>query len=606
MRSIPWVLWLAACEPGVVTLPGTTPPTDGVDTGTPTVLPPGQPEVVDLALSSGALDLWDGHFQRGRSCAPEDYDGDGLLDVMLGNAGDISRILRNVTEPGGPLQYEPAQILVSGEAYDYWGNTPADLDNDGDIDLFVSAGGNERIERNAMWINETVPGGPITLVKAPFEPVPRRPDGQEVVPATTGSLGLDFDGDAVIDIFSSVNVLQPGDLSLLEPFMVTGLNQLWRGVPGQAPQDLSVPSGLDTQWSTQNSSVLDFDNDGDTDIFENNKFGPNLLWRNRLKEDGLATFENVTDEMSLAGADLTWPQTGASSFCSIAADLNNDGWQDLVVFRRYVKTDDEPDAHGTGHLMWLNVEGRGFVEGGAHSQLPATMTLLRDHGAYVGTMACQHGDVNADGWIDLWTGNGGPESGSENDLYVQTGLKEVDFPGVGPVQVPQFESWNELVNFPAELPEDYVPEDELEYPYRTHGGCLADFDGDGLDELYNSNGGTMKVGPPEWNREPDQLFDFRYEVAPNWLRVKVEGDGVRVARDAPGTRVRVRARYPDGTEQDLWRFRQVGSGFGSHNGPDLLFGLADAEEVLEIEVFWQDDTVTQVDPAMNERVVVRR
>ena len=88
------------------------------------VLPPLPAAVVDLGLSSGLNDNAGGTFKRGRACVPADFDGDDRVDLYFGNPGDPSLWLRNVTEPGGPLQFEPQQILSQDELF--WGATAAD------------------------------------------------------------------------------------------------------------------------------------------------------------------------------------------------------------------------------------------------------------------------------------------------------------------------------------------------------------------------------------------------------------------------------------------------------------------------------------------------
>jgi hypothetical protein len=75
-------------------------------------------------------------------------------------------------------------------------------------------------------------------------------------------------------------------------------------------------------------SVVDFDGDGLLDLYvvTSKKGGQNRLYRN--KGDG--SFEDVAEAMGVA--DLNQPGTG---FCTgaIWADIDNDGWPDLLVFK---------------------------------------------------------------------------------------------------------------------------------------------------------------------------------------------------------------------------------------------------------------------------------
>jgi hypothetical protein len=75
-------------------------------------------------------------------------------------------------------------------------------------------------------------------------------------------------------------------------------------------------------------SVADVNNDGFPDLyFTNSEFGfPNALYLNQ----GDGTFEDVAGQMGVA--DLNSPEAGAS-MGSVWGDYNNDGYEDLLVYR---------------------------------------------------------------------------------------------------------------------------------------------------------------------------------------------------------------------------------------------------------------------------------
>ena len=76
----------------------------------------------------------------------------------------------------------------------------------------------------------------------------------------------------------------------------------------------------------------DYNNDGNTDLFIAHSDGrTNQLFRN----DGNGTFVEVG---ALAGVEM-----GRWSWGSLFADLNNDGWDDLVVANGYITTSDTGD-----------------------------------------------------------------------------------------------------------------------------------------------------------------------------------------------------------------------------------------------------------------------
>jgi hypothetical protein len=579
-----------------VDLPPETPPSTDFDAI----------DVVDRALESGYLDIALGHFERGRANTIVDIDLDGDPDVISGNPGDTTYVIVNDTEPGGPLRFHRGQDLdVSGFAY--WTIGAGDLDNDSDPDLFVGIGGNEgalgfdRVFRNdgdpeEPFVDISNLTGVLSTVDAQGDPLPH---------ATAGALLFDFDENGLLDVFAS-NFVNRNQIPTLQLSDVTGLPQLWRNLGGIRFENVGPASGILKQLSSRHSVFLDLENDGDLDIFQNNFDGGSTVWRNRLREEGVPAFEDVTALVSLNGGDLSYPRYGGP-MATIATDLDQDGWEDLFVFRRNgPKELGEPAVHAAGHLVWMNQQGNGFLEVANHTSINDTY-VWRDHDG--GVMGCQIADWNADGYPDIFIGNGGPTTGEASQLFVSTERTEVYVDGVGTVTVPQFEDWSALLDFPAELPADWagaVPP----YPYRTHGTAAGDFDQDGYLELAVHNGGPMSlaVGPDEEMQEPDRLYQFQFpDPKPHWLWVDVVGDGVIANSDGIGAKVHVTIERPDGSLVDLYNVRRTQTGFSAQNEGGVHFGLGDAVAIVSVEVIWPDGQVDVVDaPDMDQRLVVTR
>ncbi len=93
-------------------------------------IPGGEPKVTDVTAGSG-LDVSD--YAMGVACG--DFDGDGRVDVYLTCVGP-NRLFRNLG--AGKFADVSAEAGVSGGA-DEWSTAAAwmDVDNDGDLDLFV-------------------------------------------------------------------------------------------------------------------------------------------------------------------------------------------------------------------------------------------------------------------------------------------------------------------------------------------------------------------------------------------------------------------------------------------------------------------------------------
>jgi hypothetical protein len=543
----------------------------------------------DLGLDAGVQGWIDGHFQRGRACAPADFDGDGDLDLYVGNPMDLSHVWLNDTVPGDHLHFALGQVVF--DTVQAWGASGADVDGDGDPDLHVQGGGNEYpapnfFLRNAggTLVDETEASGLVI----PLE------DGTRFLDQSAGGQWADFDRDGRLDLFVS-ETAESLDLVDVDPTDHVAHNQLWLGQADGTWVDGADAAGLRTRLGTRVSAFLDFDRDGWLDLFENNEEGRNVLWH----AGGDGTFVNQTQRRSLADSNLAWPMAG--SWASIALDANSDGWDDLLVLRRGLPFAGEPEAHSNGHLLFLNVEGS-FVEVADYTHLNDNF-LVFNHFTN-GVMGCQAADLNADGYPDIVTGNGSPESGAVNGLFLTKGLLEVEVPGVGPLWLPQYADLTALTDDAA--PEEVLlhapgpgpaPGEYPTYPYRTHGLCAADYDGDGFLELFEANGGPGDTEPELLSamREPDRLWKVTFDdPTPHWVGLTLVGGGI-VPRDAIGARVAVAVGHEDEV-RTLHQTRFSGSGFAASNGPELFFGLGLDDRVDDVVVTWPDGSVERFPP----------
>jgi peroxiredoxin len=142
---------------------------------------------------------------------------------------------------------------------------------------------------------------------------------------------------------------------------------------------------------------LDYDNDGDVDIFLS-AFGKQILLENRLRPTGNLTFQDVSDE---AGVDAS-----AVGFSAVAADINGDGLSDIYVtsYNRYGLVMPNGWGHatnGTPNLLFINQGGGRFRE--------AAHQWGVDDGRW--SLAAAFADVDGDGRQDLYVTNDFGEDG---------------------------------------------------------------------------------------------------------------------------------------------------------------------------------------------------
>lgn len=560
--------------------------------------PPRSLTVTDEAVSANYQDWVVGRtFKRGRGCTFGDFDGDGRDDVLLLNPGNISFLMRNVTPPGGPIRLEPAQVLP-GRSF-AWMAAAADVDNDGDVDLFVGVGGLEGYGPDRLLRNDSVPGE-IRFVDVTDEAGVRGPYNPRTdkifEAATMGATFVDVDRDGWVDLYVDGHIMPLHLWDDLPEGTLIGRNTLWHNQGDGTFVDITEQAGLTHIAPSRYSVWLDVDGDGDDDLFENNwDVAPNVFWRNLYMETGELRFEDATEEWSLDG-DLRFP---LETFTAATEDLNNDGWPDLVLFVRGMAS---AGPYRNGHVVLINLEGRGFVDASEASNLndPFEPGYLRDH-ISLGVMGAQVADVNNDGLPDVFIGNGGPSQGFVNQLFLSTGLEEHVIAGET-VTVPRYANRSDLIDFPAPRHPDWGPYPP--YPYRTHGTCVVDLDGDGQLEIAVSNGGMSFFGGSSMF-EPNRLFVFRQDPPPRWLKVDVRGDH-RVGTDALATVVHVRAAQGD-RSWSVRRTVRTSNGFSAQNPHTLHFGLGDADRIEALEVRWPDGRVDHLEPPkLNQRITVSR
>lgn len=123
-------------------------------------------------------------------------------------------------------------------------------------------------------------------------------------------------------------------------------------------RDASDEAGVKLLQSGAGPLALDYDNDGDTDIFIA-AVGRQILLENRLVPEGRIRFDDVSLESGVA--------VEAFGFSAAAADVNGDGLQDIHVasYNRYGQV--IPDSwfratNGTPNLLFINQRDGTFIE----------------------------------------------------------------------------------------------------------------------------------------------------------------------------------------------------------------------------------------------------
>jgi len=258
-----------------------------------------------------------------------DYNGDGRPDIFFTNGAALpslektsdvysNRLYRN----DGNMRFTDVTDAAGVKGVGYaMGAAAGDYDNDGDIDLFVAG-----VRENQLLRNRG---------DGRFEDVTKQSGIASGEWAVAGGW-FDYDNDGRLDLLV-VNYVQwsieanrscgdegRGVQIFCDPRVFKGLpNRLYRNKGEGTFEDVSARSGLLAHVGKGMSAAFaDFNHDGRLDVFVTNDTVPNFLFKN----NGDGTF---TEDALMAGVSVTNSGRPISSMGTDAQDYDNDGWPDI-------------------------------------------------------------------------------------------------------------------------------------------------------------------------------------------------------------------------------------------------------------------------------------
>lgn len=459
---------------------------------------------------------------------------------------------------------DPTFTSLQPELFSEFGaqaNAWADFDGDGDLDLFVGFRGHpNRLYRNDSGTFVDV-AGDVGLA-----------DAEETRAAAWG----DYDADGDLDLYVG---FAGGDAG-------SGRNRLYRNDRADGFVDVASEVGVGQGGVTRQPTFVDYDGDGDVDLFVAFRDRANTLFRN----DG-ATFSNVTDAAGIGDPRRT---VGVSWF-------DMDGDADLDVFVANQNGDEDGFFRNLGDGTFQDVA----PELGMHQPGRA---------ADLGSVGVAVSDYDNDGDLDLFVASYGPDVLWQNqgdgtftnvatgtplagdhhsvsaawgdydndgwlDLYVNTFLS-------GEAEARDFLFRGEQGGFRDVTPQGLIEKGS------SHGVAWADYDIDGdLDLALANNHDPLGTHPLYANDLGPVQGAQSLQVA----IVDTEGRWVR-----PGAQVTVR-RESDGHVSS--RLMDTGGGYSSQGATPVHFGLPAGAGPVTISVSWfeagerRTSMVSGVEPA---------
>lgn len=456
----------------------------------------------------------------------DDFDNDGFLDLFTTSYDPCAPAILYRNAGDGTFLDRSA---AAGLTYQLGGfnAVQTDYDNDGYLDVFILRGGWQFAygrHRNSLLRNE---GGVFRDVTH---------DAGLALPAypTQTAAWADYDNDGFLDVYIG-NEAERQDV----PYP----SQLFRNNGDGTFADVTRRAGVSNDRMAKGVAWGDYNNDGLPDLYVSN-IGPNRLYRN----NGNGTFTDVAPALGVV-------EPTDRSFATWWWDYDNDGWLDLYV-AGYSATlaDIAADylglpASGVRPRLYRNLKGQGFEDvtdavGLAEVQLP---------------MGANFGDVDNDGWLDIYLGTGDPE--------LETIVPNVLYRNVG---------GRRFVDVTAAAGVGHLE--------KGHGIAFGDIDNDGDQDIYLQAGGFVRS-----DLAPNALF-LNPGTPNHWITLQLIGRWTN--RAAIGARLRLRV----GEGRDAREIHAVVSSGGSFGASSLQqeIGLGPAARVEELEVVWPTSGRRQV------------
>ncbi|HZZ40083.1 MAG TPA: CRTAC1 family protein, partial [Acidobacteriaceae bacterium] len=512
--QVRWLLNLACLTLGEY--PEGVPPADRI---LPSVFASEEPiaRLTDVAPAAG-LDF----ASMAGGVAVDDFENNGLLDIVV-SSYDVCQPLRYFHNNGdGTFTDRTAQAGLS----DQLGGlniVQADYNNDGCMDLLVLRGAWEFPERKSLLRNNC---------NGTFTDVTRAAGLAEPATRTQTAVWADINNDGLLDLFVG-NENSPSQL-----FLNKGDGTF---------QDISHAAGIDRVAFTKAVTAADYDHDRYVDFYVSNLDGGNFLYHNNHNN----TFTEVSAQ---AGVH----QPGAQSFAAWFFDYDNDGWPDLFVTGYDFSTDQTirgylhlPASAGTMKL-YRNLGNGTFQDVTAASHLDRINT----------PMGANFGDIDNDGYLDIYLDTGGPEYGALSPKML-------------------------LRNHDGRYFADVTAASGTGDLHKGHGVSFADLGNIGQEDLLLSIGGAT----------PGDAHPFRLFRNPgngnDWITVKLIG--VRSNRAGIGARIQITVKDGAAAPRSINRTVNTGGSFGA-NPLEQHIGLGRNAKILQLEVWW---------PATNTRQIFR-
>jgi tetratricopeptide (TPR) repeat protein len=441
----------------------------------------------------------------------DDFDNDGRLDVVTSSTDMCDPMHYFHNNGDGTFTDRSVQAGLSNQLGGL-NMVAADYNNDGCMDLLVLRGGWESPMRRSLLRNNC---------DGTFTDATQESGLGETVTASQTAVFADVDNDGYLDLFIG-NENTP--------------SQLFRNKGDGTFEDISHAAGVDQTAFTKGVAAADYDNDGYVDLYVSNTVGANFLYHNNHD----LTFTEIAKQAGV--------QTPYYSFATWFFDYDNDGWPDLFVADYLPSVDEVMRSYLGLPYQAETVKLYRNLHNGAFQDVTAQVGLDK----VFMPMGANFGDVDNDGFLDIYLGMGTPSFAS---LMPHVLLRNKG--GKSFVDITASSGTGEL--------------------HKGHGVAFADLERTGHEDILAQTGGAV----------PSDKHAMRVFQNPgndnDWINVRLVG--VKSNRSAVGAQIKITVENDGGAARSIYRTVGDTSSFGV-NPLEQHIGLGHGARILGLDVWW--------------------
>ena len=523
------------------------------------------------------------YLYNGGGVAIGDINNDGLPDIYFtANNGDNKLFLNKDN-----LMFEDITARAGVKGMGNWktGVTMADVNGDGWLDIYVCAVGGYQgmIGKNQLYINN----GKLGFTEKSVE------YGLDEEGFNTQATFFDYDKDGDVDVYLVKHAVH---------FSVQYVDTSFRHIPDAVSGDKLLRNEISNGRSKftdvteaagifsgkigygLNAIVNDFNNDGWPDIYVSNDFNEEDYY---YLNNGNGTFSESNKEV--------FGHESRFSMGSDAADVNNDGWPDLVTLDMLPGDEKILKSSMSDDPLEIYQYKLGFGYQPQYSRNCLQLNIgagkrFSDIGLYAGIAATDWSwspllaDFDNDGYCDLFITNGIYRRPNDLDFinyYSHTpeayDITRKKLNDIAFNMMPEGKLSNYLFRGTASLKFLNVGQAEgLSKQSFSNGAAYADLDNDGdLDLAINNLNGAADI----------YRNNSRGSKENNYLSIQLKGGNNN--KFGLGAAIIITAG-----NKKIYRYNTATRGFQSCSTGDIHIGLGNILEIDTVKIIWPDSAET--------------